>query len=401
MLKDKTVILGVSGSIAAYKAADVASRLVREGITIKVVMTEAATQFISALTFKTITRQPVGVDEFESEPPGKIYHLSLAEEADLILVAPATANVMAKIARGIADDLLTTTILSAKCPLLIAPAMNPKMYLAEETQENLKLLRRTGCRIIEPAVGKLACGVEGVGRLAPVEDIVNAVKEGLAEQEDLKGFKVLVTAGGTQELIDPVRFISNRSSGKMGHALAEEAARRGAEVTLVSGPSELVAWEKIDLVPVQTAEEMRNAVLKHFDKAQVLIMAAAVADYRPAQPGKSKIKSGSSKLELTLIPNPDILGELGQRKKKGQLLIGFAAETEDLLENAERKLKAKNLDLIVANDISRPEIGIGSDENEVYLLSPGGKPEHLPRTSKREIARIILNKVVELSRSSK
>lgn len=399
MLKDKTIVLGVSGSIAAYKAADIASRLGREGMTVKVVMTDAATKFVAPLTFKTITRQPVAVDQFDSGPPGKIYHLSLAEEADLILVAPATANVLAKIARGIADDLLTTTILSAKCPLLIAPAMNSKMYLADETQENLKLLRRAGQRIIEPTSGKLACGVEGVGRLASVEEIVNAVKEELTRQQDLAGVKILVTAGGTQEPIDPVRFIGNRSSGKMGYALAEEAAHRGANVTLVSGPTDLVVWEKIELIQVQTTAEMYDDLLKRFDRVQIVIMAAAVADFRPDKRSQSKIKSSSGKVELTLVANPDILGELGHRKKK-QLLIGFAAESENLLENAKKKLKEKNLDLIVANDVSRPEIGIGSDENEVYIIFPDGKAEYLPRMFKREIARIILNRVVEILKAT-
>lgn len=400
MFKGKTIVLGITGSIAAYKSADIASRLTREGLTVKTVMTEAATKFIAPLTLRTITRQPVGLDQFSSEQTGNIYHLSLAEEADLILVAPATANVIAKIARGIADDLLTTTVLAANHPVVIAPAMNSKMYLAEETQENLRLLKRAGCLIIEPAVGKLVCGAEGVGRLAPVEKIVDTVKEELLRQRDLNGVKFLITAGGTQEPLDPVRFIGNRSSGKMGHALAEEAAWRGAEVTLVSGPTDLVTWEKVNLVSVQTAEEMRQAALNHFDKAQVIIMAAAVADYRPATHSKDKIKSGKKELEIILVPNPDILGELGRKKKK-QLLIGFAAETENLLENARQKLKAKNLDLIVANDISKPGIGIGSDENEAYLLSSDGASEHLPRMFKRELARIILDRIVEFLRKHK
>lgn len=395
-MKGKTVILGVTGSVAAYKAVEIARRLMDKGATVKVVMTEAATRFITPLTFETLTRQPVATSMFNESPAGKIYHLSLSEEADLILVAPATANILAKAARGIADDLLSTALTSATCPLIFAPAMNSKMYQSQTVQDNIAVLSQRGAQVLPSGVGKLACDREGIGRLPGVAQIIEAVERNLQQSKQLCSKTIVVTAGGTREFLDPVRFISNRSSGKMGYALARAAWRRGAQVVLISGPTALPSPYGIELISVVTTEEMRQAVLKHFKGADAVIMAAAVADFKPANVQSQKIKKNKQELTLKLNSTPDILKELGQSKKKDQVLVGFAAETKDLVKQAKMKLKKKNLDLVVANDVTQPGSGFQSDTNRAILVGTGGKTEKLPLMLKDELADFILERVVAL-----
>lgn len=393
MLKGKTVVLGITGSIAAYKAAEIVRRLVEEGVIVKAAMTRASTRFISPLTLQTLTNQPAHISLFEERIIHPLYHISLAEEADVILVAPASANFIAKVCHGIADDLLTTTVLAAKGPVLVAPAMNSRMYQNPITQENLSRLREREFRIIGPATGKLAEG-EGIGRLADIKDIISAVKEELAKTEDLKGKVFVVTAGGTRERIDDVRFIGNRSSGKMGYALAEEALSRGATVVLIGAPTTLVPPAGVESLSVTSAEEMKEAVLKKFKKADAVVMAAAVSDFRVTKPVKGKIKRSQGLKSLDLTPTQDILSEMG-KKKRGQVLVGFAAEAENLVPNATAKLKTKNLDLIVGNDITKPDIGFGSDYNQVIMIDSTGNVVSTEKMTKRELARLIIDRVSE------
>lgn len=393
MLKGKTVVLGITGSIAAYKAAEIVRRLVEEGVIVKAAMTRASTRFISPLTLQTLTNQPAHISLFEERIIHPLYHISLAEEADVILVAPASANFIAKVCHGIADDLLTTTVLAAKGPVLVAPAMNSRMYQNPITQENLSRLREREFRIIGPATGKLAEG-EGIGRLADIKDIISAVKEELVKTEDLKGKVFVVTAGGTRERIDDVRFIGNRSSGKMGYALAEEALSRGATVVLIGAPTTLVPPAGVESLSVTSAEEMKEAVLKKFKKADAVVMAAAVSDFRVTKPVKGKIKRSQGLKSLDLTPTQDILSEMG-KKKRGQVLVGFAAEAENLVTNATAKLKAKNLDLIVGNDITKPDIGFGSDYNQVIMIDSTGNVVSTEKMTKRELARLIIDRVSE------
>ncbi|MDO8885408.1 bifunctional phosphopantothenoylcysteine decarboxylase/phosphopantothenate--cysteine ligase CoaBC [Candidatus Oleimmundimicrobium sp.] len=395
MLKEKTIIFGVSGSIAAYKAIEIARKLIKDGATVKVVMTSAATKFITPLTFKTITNQPVAIELFKENSEKDIYHISLSDEADIILVAPATGNIINKVANGVADDLLSTTILAANVPIIFAPAMNNKMFLNEVTQKSLNQLKSLGCRIIEPAYGKLACGEEGIGKLAEVESIVEAVKFELARGKDLENYSIIVTAGGTREPIDPVRFIGNKSSGKTGYAIANELIKRGAKTTLISTPTCLPIPQNVNLISVNTALDIHREVLRYFDKCDAVIMSAAVADFSPCKISTKKIKKdGATTFNLKLKRNSDIIGELGKIKDR-QILIGFAAETENLIKNAKQKLEEKNLDLIIANDISKPGIGFGEDVNEITIIGKKGKPDALPCMTKREIARIIVDKLVE------
>lgn len=397
-MKKKVIVLGITGCIAAYKAAEIARKFIRLGYTVKVVMTEAATHFVTPLTFQTLTREPVVTSLFQGQVHGEIQHISLAEEADLILVAPATANILAKAARGFANDALSTTILSCQTPVVFAPAMNARMYLNPVTQENLVLLKKRGFYIIEPESGELACGMDAVGRLARVETIVEKVKSILKTKEQLKDKNIVVTAGGTREPIDPVRFMGNLSSGKMGYAIAEEAALRGAVVSLITAPTQLLPPAGADIIQVETAEEMRKEVLKNFEKADVVVKAAAVTDFRPSQVSKSKLKKDEKELVLKLVRNPDILEELGRLKKK-QILVGFAAESENLEDNARKKLKAKNLDLVIANDITKPGMGFGEDINEVLIIDKKGEVEKYSPMFKVALARIILDKVSELLKS--
>lgn len=392
LIQDKKILVGITGSIAAYKILDLISLLRREGAQTKVVLTKAAQEFVSPLALAVMSGNQVFSGDFV--PSASVEHIQLAKEADLFLIAPATANTIAKLAYGIADNLLTEIALATKAPIIIAPAMNTNMYLNQATQNNLFALKERGFRIIEPSAGKLACGDEGQGRLAEQEKILQTIKEALT-LKDYKGQKVLVTAGPTREPLDPVRFLSNRSSGKMGYALAEVAFYRGAEVTLISGPSFLEPPLGCKLVKVETALEMREAVLDYFSEADVVIKAAAVSDYRPVKKEEKKIKKGAESLELLLVKNPDILEELGRIKTK-QLLIGFAAETELAKEYAAAKLKAKNLDLIVVNDVSQKEAGFEAETNEVALIYPNGKIIDLPLMPKKEVAFKVLDIISEL-----
>jgi len=396
MLKGKTVIFGVSGGIAAYKSVEIARNLVKKGATVKVIMTQAATKFITPLTFSTLTNQPVATGLFNKEPSGEIHHISLSDEADIVLVAPATANIIAKVANGIADDLLSTTILATDVPVIFAPSMNSRMYLNEITQKNIKRLEAYGYRMVGPAMGELACGEGGIGRLSETDAIVEAVEFEIARGSDLKGYSVMVTAGGTREPIDPVRFIGNKSSGKTGYAIANELVRRGSKTTLISSPTCLPIPQKVNFVPINTASDMHRETIKRFDKNDAIIMTAAVADFRPLKTHKEKIKKDNiDELSIKLKPNPDIIRELGEAKGK-KILIAFAAESENLIENAQRKLERKNLDLIVANDISKTGIGFGEDFNKVTIIEKDGKITEFPRMTKRAIARIIVDKLINL-----
>ncbi|MGB9792412.1 MAG: bifunctional phosphopantothenoylcysteine decarboxylase/phosphopantothenate--cysteine ligase CoaBC [Thermacetogeniaceae bacterium] len=392
----KNVVLGVTGSIAAYKAAELTSMLVKRGYEVYVVMTEAATKFVTPLTFQTLSQHRVYVDMFETPKDWEIGHVSLAQRADVVLVAPATANFIAKLAVGLADDLLSATILATRAPVIIAPAMNVGMYENPIFQRSMSFLKKEGYYFVEPDEGRLACGASGKGRLASLEKIVAVVDSVFSSKSDLCGKRVIVTAGPTREPLDPVRFLSNYSSGKMGYALAEEARERGACVTLISGPVNLEPPRGVDVVYIETAEEMFDAVKKYFETADVVIKAAAVADFKPAVREKEKIKKDRDVLTVELRRTPDILQYLGENKKN-QVLVGFAAETSDLLENAREKLKQKNLDLIVANDLTEEGAGFGVDTNIVTLIFPDGRITKLPKMTKRELARVIIDEVVKIT----
>jgi phosphopantothenoylcysteine decarboxylase/phosphopantothenate--cysteine ligase len=391
-IKGKAITLGVTGCIAAYKAADITRRLMGAGADVKVIMTEAATHFITPLTFEKLSRNPVATGLFQKNREDEIPHISLAQESDAILIAPATANIMAKIAHGIADDLLTTTVLACQKKVILAPAMNKQMYLNPVTQDNLILLRGRGFGIVEPSEGELVCGEKGIGRLAETDQIMEALEEALATSRDFEGLKLLVSAGGTQEALDPVRFIGNRSSGKMGYALAEAAIARGAKVTLVAAPTALPVPEKSEFMLATSAEQMRNAIIARFAQVDVVIMAAAVSDYRVAHISEEKIKK-QARLVLELVAAPDILEELG-RTKNNQLLVGFAAESGSLVANAKEKLNNKNLDMVVANNILQRDAGIGKDDNAVTIIDRRGKVEQLPTLPKHQVAQRILDEVL-------
>jgi phosphopantothenoylcysteine decarboxylase/phosphopantothenate--cysteine ligase len=392
MLSNKTIILGITGSIAAYKAAEIASQLTQAGAKVNVIMTKEAIEFISPFTFWAITGRPVVTKMFDLSSEFSIEHVSLAKSADMIAIAPATANIIAKLAAGIADDMLCCTVLATKAPVLIAPAMETNMYNNPVTQDNLSKLKARDFVIIAPATGWLASGKEGPGRLADINDIVDRIRQVLERGGDLAGKYIVVTAGGTQEPIDPVRYISNRSSGKMGYALAEAARDRGAKVTLVTAPTPLPEPAGIDVVKVNTAQEMHQAVENVTPRADALVMAAAVADYRPTKAAKDKIKKGEARLTLELECTPDILGSA-----KGNFIkVGFAAESSNLVENAKQKLKQKGLDLIIANDITASDSGFGTDTNRVTIIDREGKIDSLPLLAKREVAERVLDRVVEL-----
>jgi len=390
-LRGARVLLGVSGGIACYKAVEVARLLGRRGARVQVVMTQAATRFVGTITFSSLTHRIAYTDLFEEED--RVLHVRLAREADLVLVAPATANLIAKIAHGISDDLLSALLLTATCPVVVAPAMHTEMWEHPATRANIDTLRARGVTIVDPEEGELAGGDEGVGRLAEPASIVAAVAESFAHGLDLAGVRFLVTAGGTQEPIDPVRFIGNRSSGKQGFAVATEAARRGAAVTLVSGPTWLADPDRVEVVRVRTAEEMRDAVLARYEETDVVVKAAAVADFRPANPAAQKIKKDEGAPAIVLEPTVDILAELGRRKTH-QLLVGFSAETEDAVARARKKLAAKNLDLIVTNIVGRPGSGFEADTNAAVILGADGSEDELPLQTKASVARAICDRVV-------
>ncbi len=389
MVKDKVVVLGVTGSIAAYKAVELASQLTQAGARVDVIMTEAATQFVTPLTFRSVTGRPVVTKMFELSSEYSIEHVSLAEAADVVVIAPATANTIAKIAAGMADDMLSCTVLATKAPVVVAPAMDVNMYENQVTRENLAKLKARGFTIVGPGYGRLASGKMGLGRLVDVSEILGTISQVLGRSGDLSGKCIVVTAGGTQEPLDPVRCLTNRSSGKMGYALAEAARDRGAQVVLVTAPTALVKPFGVEVVDVTTAQEMYEAVKKAVGKATALIMAAAVADYRPRKVAESKIKrEKADSLTLELERTPDILGSV-----KGDFLrVGFAAESEDLVANAREKLRKKQLDLIVANDVS----AVGAETNRVVIIDKSGNIDELPTLPKREVADKILDKVVRL-----
>jgi phosphopantothenoylcysteine decarboxylase/phosphopantothenate--cysteine ligase len=396
MVKDQppTLVLGVSGGIACYKAVELVRLLVKGGFVVQVIMTRGAMEFVTPLTFQTLSGRPVASETFNLTQESEIGHIRLADSADLFIIAPATANVIGKIAAGIADDLLTTVLMATKAPVLVAPAMNIHMYENPILQENVRKLRRLGYYFMEPEDGYLACGYEGKGRLPEPEKILEEVRR-LLKKKDLVGEKLLITAGPNQEPLDPVRYLSNRSSGKMGYALARAAIRRGAEVALISGPTFLEPPVGARLIRVTTAAEMRHAVLDEFPSCTAVIMAAAVTDYRPVDFASKKIKRGQGPIELRLEPNPDILKEIGTRKN-GKLVVGFAAETDELVANAKKKLKDKNLDMIVANDVTGAGAGFDVDTNVATILDRGGGLRALPLMSKDELAEQIFDYLLAL-----
>lgn len=394
MLTGKKIILGVTGGIAAFKAASLCSRLVKEGAEVRVIMTEGATKFITELTLQSLSKGPVFTDTFDEKNPAVIAHINLADWADLVLVAPATANIIGKMAAGIADDMLSTTLLATQAPIMVAPAMNVHMYQHPAVVRNMLELADRGVMFVEPGEGLLACGYVGKGRMEEPDEIARVVKDYFAREtvraeRPLSGKKVLITAGGTIERIDPVRYITNDSSGKMGFALAEAAQELGAEVRLVAGSTQVLAPAGIPLERVQSAQDMYEAVLRHFDDSDIVIKAAAVADYRPAVQADRKIKKNDETMTLELVKNIDILEQLG-RRKTSQFLIGFAAETHDVEQYALDKLRRKNCDLLVANDVSSEGAGFGSDTNIVNIYDQAGLALSLPKLAKLETARRIL-----------
>lgn len=391
----KKILIGVTGGIAAYKACELVSLLVKQEMDVQVIMTEKARQFVAPHTFEALSDKPVWLDEFGLDQGLSVPHVQLADQADLFVIAPATANTLAKLAYGFADNILTATALVYNKKLLVAPAMNTNMYHHPAVQKNLEILKDRDVQVIDPASGRLACGAIGQGRLAPVETILSQINYHLFEPKTMAGKQVVVTAGGTREDIDPVRYISNRSSGKMGFAMAKAAKLRGADVVLISGPVNLEPPCGVKYIQVASAREMRKSVLDHYPNADVVIKAAAVADYRAANLEQQKIKKDSNDFELRLIKNPDILKELGEQKQQ-QVLVGFAAETEELLQNARVKLVKKNLDLIVANDVTHKDAGFNADTNIVTLLYPDGRSQELPVMSKEILAHKILEVVESL-----
>lgn len=392
--KQPSLVLGVTGGIACYKSVELVRLLVKDGFAVQVIMTRGAMEFVTPLTFQTLSGRPVATETFNLTQESEIGHINLADSADLFVIAPATANVIGKIAAGIADDLLTTVVMATQAPVLVAPAMNIHMYENPILQENLRKLRRAGYYLMEPAEGYLACGYEGKGRLPQPENILEEIRR-LLKKKDLVAERLLITAGPNREPLDPVRYLSNRSSGKMGYALARAGLRRGAEVTLISGPTEIEPPSGSRVIQVTTAEEMRHAVLEEFPRCTAVIMAAAVTDYRPVDRANKKIKRGTGRIELRLEPNPDILKELGARKN-GKMLVGFAAETEELVAHAEKKLREKNLDMIVANNVTEAGGGFDVDTNVATILDRGGAVRALPLMSKDELADEIFDHLLAL-----
>ncbi len=413
MLNGKKIVLGVTGGIAAYKCVDLASRLRKKGAEVHVILTRGAQNFVTETAMREISGNPVITSMWGEIHNYDVEHIALATLADVVLIAPATANVLAKAAAGIADDMLTTTVLATRAPIFFAPAMNSNMYENPVTQQNITTLQQRGWQLIPPASGHLACGTSGIGRMPEPAELVEVLENyfagegGSVESADgntmdntmgstMQGMKILVTAAGTREPIDPVRYIGNRSSGKMGYAIAEAAARLGAEVTLISGPSFLQPPAGVEFFGVESAREMRQLVQERFPACDIVIKAAAVADYRVKNVSDQKIKKNDAELTLVLEKNPDILKELGEMKQPHQTLVGFAAETQNLLQYAKGKLEKKNLDMIVANDVSKPQAGFNVDTNLIKLLKRDGSIEELPLMSKKELAYIILDRVMKL-----
>lgn len=392
-LSGKRIVLGVTGSIAAYKAVYLLRRLTEEGADVTVVMTVAATEFVSPLTFQVLSKKPVQIKMFDLSQGVEITHIYLGRRADMILIAPATANMIGKMANGICDDLLSTILCAAKCPVVMAPAMDSEMYENDVVQRNIASLRQTGVDFIGPQSGPLASGVEGIGRMSEPEEILSLVVDKLTSSNDMEGKVILVTAGPTRETIDPARFISNMSSGKMGYAIAGAVRKRGGKVIMISGPTSLKPPSGIDCTYVTTSEEMYQSVMNRLAEADVVIMAAAVSDFRPVKKSDTKIKKGES-LTLNLVKTTDILSEIG-RKRGRQFIVGFAAETENLIKNATLKLKSKHLDIIIANDISLPEAGFDKDTNKVTIIDKSGEITEYPVMPKSEVAEVILDHVLK------
>ena len=396
MLKDKTVVIGVSGGIAVYKTLDVVSRLRKLGVNVNVIMTKSATEFVTPLSFQSLSQNYVVCDMFEDPKTWDVEHISLAKRADVFLIAPATANVIGKIANGIADDMLTTTVMATKAKVLIAPAMNTNMYENPILQRNINTLKELGYNFVEPESGRLACGDTGKGKLASPETIVDEVVKLLSKDQDLKGKSIIVTAGPTIESIDPMRYITNRSTGKMGYSIAKEAIERGADVTLITGPTNLTPPQNLKkLVKIESAKDMYEAVLENLDENDVVIKSAAVADYKPKNYSNKKIKKSDDDLVIELDRNKDIAQEIG-KIKNNKILVGFAAETNDHIENASLKIKKKNLDFIVANDLTKEGAGFGVDTNIVKIIDKEGNITEYPKMKKEEVANIILDKIKEL-----
>jgi len=389
MLTGKTILLGVTGGIAAYKAANLASSLVKLHANVEVVMTENATKFVTPLTFEQLTGRKAMVDTFDRNFVHQVEHISLAERTDLVIIAPATANICAKLAHGLADDMLTTTVLACKCPKLIAPAMNTNMYENPVTQDNLNLLRKYGWEVIEPASGRLACGAEGKGKLPEPEVLLQHIQRVIGCEHDLAGKKVLVTAGPTQEALDPVRYLTNHSTGKMGYAIAKMAMLRGADVVLVTGPTAIAPPPFVTVISVRSAQEMFEAVIAHANTSDMIIKAAAVADYTPSEYADHKIKKSDCDLSIPLKRTQDILKYLGANKKDNQVICGFSMETENLLENSRKKLLSKNVDMICANSLTQNGAGFGADTNIITVIT-ANDIQQLPLLSKEEAANAIL-----------
>lgn len=394
MLQGKTVVLGVTGGIAAYKMPNLASALVKLGCNVQVLMTQNATQFITAVTFETLTGNKALVDTFDRNFSFQVEHIAVADQADLVMIAPATANVIAKLAHGLADDMLTTTVLACNCPKIVVPAMNTKMYENPVTQDNLDILRRYGWEVVEPASGYLACGAVGKGKLPEPEVLLQVILHDLAHEKDMVGKKVLVTAGPTQEALDPVRYLTNHSSGKMGYAIAQAAARRGAQVTLVSGPVALKRLPYVETVDVVSAQEMFEAVAVRAAEQDILIKAAAVADYRPMMVAEDKMKKSDDALSIPLERTQDILGWLGQHRRPGQFLCGFSMETQNMVENSRKKLEKKQVDMIAANNLKVEGAGFGVDTNLLTLITKDGLDE-LPLVTKEEAADLLLDRILK------
>ncbi|HIV33821.1 MAG TPA: bifunctional phosphopantothenoylcysteine decarboxylase/phosphopantothenate--cysteine ligase CoaBC [Candidatus Blautia intestinigallinarum] len=393
MLRGKTVLLGVSGSIAAYKIANLASALMKQHATVHVLMTKNATNFINPITFESLTGNKCLVDTFDRNFQFQVEHVALATAADVVMVAPASANVIGKIAHGIADDMLTTTVMACRCPKILAPAMNTNMFENPVVQDNLKILQKYGWEIVQPAVGYLACGATGAGKMAEPEILLEYINREIARKKDLAGKKILVTAGPTQESIDPVRYVTNHSSGKMGYALAKVCMQRGAQVTLVTGPTQIPEPMFVDVVKITTAREMFEAVTARAADQDIIIKAAAVADYRPKEVKNEKVKKSSSEISLEMEKTDDILKFLGEHKREGQFLCGFSMETENMVENSRKKLEKKNLDLVVANNLKVEGAGFLGDTNVVTLISKD-KEVSLPKMSKEETADHILDAIL-------
>ena len=395
MLNGKTIVLGVTGSIAAYKIAGLASMLVKQHADVHVIMTKNACNFINPITFETLTKHKCLVDTFDRNFEFSVKHVSLAQAADVFLIAPASANVIGKIANGICDDMLTTTVCATRKPVLISPAMNTGMFENPIVQDNLKKLARFGYHIIQPAVGRLACGDVGAGKMPSEEELFNNILLAIAKEKDLKGKRVLISAGPTQEAIDPVRYITNHSSGKMGYALAKMAKLRGADVTLVSGPVSITAFPGIEVVDVTSAADMYDAITTRSSQADIVVMCSAVADYTPTLYSEQKVKKSDGDMSIALSRTKDILKKLGENKRDGQIVVGFSMETENLIENSQAKLLKKNVDMICANSISTDKTGFGVDTNKVTLIFKN-HVEELPLCSKEETADMILDHIIKL-----